>query len=77
MPLGTPVTLSLTFDTDTATNRFVCTPNGAGSYSMQMSATVTFPNFVIPYSGGLVFVDIPGGKHLSAIWHRDGAVGPL
>jgi hypothetical protein len=29
---------------------------------MQMSATVTFPNFVIPYSGGLVFVDMPGGN---------------
>jgi hypothetical protein len=63
VPPGTPVTVSFTFDPDTAINSLQCPANGAaaGIYTMQMSATVTFPNFTIPYSGGGMLVAAPNG----------------
>ena len=61
VPQGTPVTASFTFDTDTAVKGTQCTAAGAGGYSMQMSATVTFPNFTIPYAGGGMLVAAPSG----------------
>jgi len=61
VPPGTPVTASFTFDLDTAIMGPQCTAAGAGFWFMNMSATVTFPNFTIPYGGGGMYVAAPSG----------------
>ena len=84
VPAGTPVTASFTFDTNTAVMGTQCTAAGAGTYSMQMSATVAFPNFTIPYSGGSMLVAAPNGTCGSAYPYVEillstpgGAFGPV
>ena len=61
VPLGTPANLAVTWESS-AVNVVPSCPEGSGLFPANLSATLSFLDFVVPYGGGAVEVNAPNGS---------------
>ncbi len=66
VPLGTPANLALTWESS-AVNVVPGCPSGSGVFPANLSATLSFLDFAVPYAGGAVEVNAPNGSCQSTV----------
>jgi hypothetical protein len=66
VPLGTPANLAITWESS-AVNVAPSCPAGSGLFPANLSATLSFLDFVVPYGGGAVEVNAPNGSCQSSL----------